>query len=174
MWKLMSALLVNLILVIIFPYLLAEMEILNEIKDKSWLILGVTFIVVSSKTIMGDFISNKFEYHKHGYDFCVTSLGASMTALCLQLTSEINLFPELNQFPVFQPLTSMIDDPITLTITCLSLTLIASSFLMLLTARISKAITQDAPSCPDLLSLIGFLLGASVIGFYTLILITRA
>lgn len=172
-WKLFFAIVLNFILIIGLPYGLSHFDYMSPINDKAWIVLLITAFIVSIKTIFGDLVAGEFHYHKHGYDFCLTTLGASMTALSLQVITVQNLFPGVSHF-VFTPyLVTFTDSDKAIAIAYLVLILIVSTFATFLTARISKAINHDSPRAPDLLALINFSIGTGLIGLYILLLITK-
>ncbi len=172
-WKLLLAITINFALAIGAPYILSYYKYIYPSSHNSWVVLCITAITISIKTILGDIISGKFLYHKHGYDFCIVALGTSMSGLSLQVLNEKNLFPGLQNAPFQSFMSQHIVSNSNIAIAYLSLILVISSFATLLTARISKAIDCENPRFPDLLSIINFSIGSSLIGLYVLLIITK-
>lgn len=173
-WKLISALTTNFLLFLGAPYALVYFEWMPIMTDKALVILLVTAMTVSIKTIFGDLISGEFLYHKHGYDFCITALGASMSGATLQVLSpSISLFPGLENAPFATFFEERLEAPVDRAYGYLILCFVLALFATLLTARISKAINSENPKYPDLLALINFMIGSCLLGFYVLLLITK-
>ena len=84
-WKLLSAIVVTVALLIALPYGLEKLNLVAPLTPNAWIVLFVTGIGLALKTVFGDLISGEFEYHKHGYDFCIVTLGATISSLSLQL-----------------------------------------------------------------------------------------
>lgn len=167
-WKLLSAIALNFILVMGIPYTFTF-----PVVQKSWIILLITGITISIKTILGDIISGEFLYHKHGYDFCVVSLGTSMSMLSLQVLTAKNLLPGLENAHFRSFLSQHITSSSNITIVYLSFLLIISSIATLITARISSSINNESPKFPNLLSIINFIIGSVIIGMYLLLIISK-
>lgn len=126
------------------------------------------------KTIFGDIISGEFKYHRHGYDFCVITLGASISAISLQLLSTIDLFPGITPSGwLGKILVSLTNDPATQRLILLFVILLWSCFGALLTAYICKAIRNKKTKYKDLLSCINFSVGTGLFGIYIFMLITK-
>jgi hypothetical protein len=77
------------------PFVLAWLGLIAALHPHAWLILTVTALGLVLKTIFGDLVAGEFHYYKHGYDFCVITLGASLSSFSLQLVSDKDLFPGL-------------------------------------------------------------------------------
>ena len=173
-WKLLLAVVINFVLFMAAPYALDYFGWMPPMSDRAWIVLFVTASTVSIKTIFGDLISGQFQYHKHGYDFCLTALGASMSGATLQVLSPAtSLFPGLNHAPFAQFMAVMLADPVDQAYGYLTFCFILALVATLLTARISKAINFENPQFPDILALINFSVGSCLLGFYVLLLIAK-
>lgn len=172
-WKLLFAIFINFVLIMGVPYILSDLGLIYPLTSNSWVILLITGITISMKTILGDFISGEFMYHKHGYDFCIVALGTSMSGLSLQILADKSLFPGLQHAPFISFVSQNITSAENVAIAYLSFILIISIFATLLTARISKSINHDSPRFPDLLSILNFSIGSGIIGMYLLLIITK-
>src|SRR5262245_36446292 len=93
-WKLLSAVGINGALFIGGPYLFARLQLVGALRDQAYIVLLVTWGGLSLKLLCGDVISDKFEYHKHGYDFCVVTMGTALSTFTLQLLSDKDLLPK--------------------------------------------------------------------------------
>jgi hypothetical protein len=169
MLKLLSVICINFLQFLAIPYYL-----LSELDGRSIMVLIVAAIVVGCKTIFGDIASGGVEYHKQGYDFCVMTLGASMTSLSYKMAGgEDHL--SYQYLPWLESLVGRLNnseetrgDFIVLVSICLF-----SLFLTLLTARISKAVRENETKLSNTLQLLNFILGSGLLGFYILLLLTK-
>jgi hypothetical protein len=169
-WKLISAIVVTIALLMVGPYALAGVGLISPLVPKAWIVLLVTGLGLILKTVLGDMISGEFEYHKHGYDFCIISLGATISSFSLQLTSDKDLFPGLSSTG---PLAIISSDVLEQRRVLLFVFLLFSYTATLLTAYISKAIKEPDTKFKNALSLINFSIGSALLGVYVLMLITK-
>jgi hypothetical protein len=142
------------------------------ICEKAWLILLITAVVVSMKTIIGDLISGEFLYHKHGYDFCITTLGAVITGLSFEILSGTTLYPGLANVPLGSEF-KVIADERHRVIAFLIFMLILSMLGTLVAASASKSIKDKTAKYPDALSILNFVVGTMLLGFNLLLIITK-
>ena len=172
-WKLIGALALTSALFIGGAYGFAELGWIAQLQAKAWLVLLVTTIGILFKLLFGDLATGEFHYYKHGYDLCVLTMGATLSALSLQLLSEVSLFPGLQTAGPVALIQYLTSDPVQQCRLLLFAVFLVSSFTALLTARISKAIKIEAARGKNLLALINFSLGAAMLGWYVLILVTK-
>jgi hypothetical protein len=172
-WKLLSAIVVTVALLVAIPYGLETLGLVSPLTPNAWVVLLVTGLGLVLKTVFGDLISGEFEYHKHGYDFCVVTLGATISSLSLQLTTDKDLFPGLPSTGPLSFLAGVSGDVLVQRRMLLFLFLLLSCVVALLTAYISKAIKDPNTRFKNALSLINFSFGSALLGAYVLMLITK-
>src|SRR6266853_6997780 len=90
-YKLLGGVLLMNVLVVGAPYILVP-----SLTEKAWLILIVTTVGLTVKCVVGDVVAGEFLFHKFGYDNCVMTFGAALTAVALQLAAGTDLFPGLS------------------------------------------------------------------------------
>jgi hypothetical protein len=172
-YKLLGGMLITILLVVVAPYAAARLGYMSPLADKAWLILLVTACGLVVKSIVGDIVADEFLYYKFGYDNCVMTLGAVLTALALQLVSTVDLFPGINNVAGLNSLPTLSSDPIANRATQLFVLLLVALLGTLLTGRIAAAIKQKKARGPDLLAFLNSVIGAALLGLYVLILITK-
>lgn len=62
-------------------------------RGSSWWILVAACLALVIKLVASETATGEFEFYKFGYDNCVTTLGATITALAIQLYSTTDVFP---------------------------------------------------------------------------------
>ena len=160
-WKLLSVIVMNFALFIGVPFLL------GWVTGNAWLILLLAATGVSMKTVLGDIINGKVEYHKHGFDFCLATMGASLAGLAVQLTRPENLYPGFStHFGISSADASQ-------AIMILVVIFAMSCLFTLLTGVISKAIAQEDTQYKDALAMVNFFIGIMFLGFNVVILISK-
>lgn len=173
-WKLLSALVVHGVLFVGVPYLLSRAGLIEELRWQAYVVLAVTWISLGLKLLCGDVVSDKFEYHKHGYDFCNLTMGTALSMLSLQMFSTAPLLKGLPSTGPLRLLTPIIGpDQARQQIALLTSLFVLTSFLTLLTARISRAVVDPATKAKNLLSLLNFGIGASAFGAYLFLLLVK-
>jgi hypothetical protein len=164
-WKLLSGVAITFLLVAVAPRVAANMGLIPPLADTASLILWVTAAGLIIKTLIGDTVAGEFLFYKFGYDNCVVTLGAVLTAFALQLAAAVDLFPGLSSVPVLESIPDRKIQLLFLLLTALGATL--------LTARVAAAIRNDNPACGRLLSLLNAVVGVIMLGVYVLVFITR-
>ncbi|WP_122580700.1 hypothetical protein [Pseudomonas viridiflava] len=172
-WKLLGAVLVTAGLAIGSAYVLEALDWIGPLQPKAWWMLSVVTLGLLFKLLFGDLATGEFKYYKHGYDLCVLTMGSAMASLCLQLQSELNLFPGLSARVSEDLALTISDGPISQVRVLLFLVFLASSFFALLTAKIARAIKDGNSRGNGALALINFCFGSAMLGGYVLILITK-
>ncbi|MGZ4162270.1 MAG: hypothetical protein ACXVNF_15950 [Neobacillus sp.] len=145
---------------------------MSPLVDKAWITLGVTASFLVIKLLMADVASGEFLWHKFGYDNCVMSFGATLTALGLQLTSKDDIFQGLSSIVLLGSL-SIFSDPIANRSLQLFFFLLLALGGTLLTAIISGYIKKNQAKGVTLLSFLNSIIGAILLALYVLILITK-
>lgn len=172
-WKLLSALVVHGTLFVAVPYLLSRVGLITALRWQAYVVLAVTWIGLGLKLLFGDVVSDEFEYHKHGYDFCNLTMGTALSMLSLQMLSNTDLLPGIPNtgpwaiFDIVSP--DVVRQRVALLITLFTVT----CFLTLLTASISRAVVDPATKGRNLLSLLNFGIGASAFGAYLFLLLAK-
>jgi hypothetical protein len=172
-WKLLSAIFLNAALFVVAPYALSGFGLIGKVHSDSWLILTVTAVGLIFKILFGDVISGEFLYYKHGYDFCVLTLGASLSSFALQLVSEKDLFPGLKGNSFLEPIAHLTDDTKSQRLILLGLVVLTSCLIALLTARIGKSIKEGTARFSNLLSAMNFTFGCGLFAVYVMMLISK-
>jgi hypothetical protein len=172
-WKLLLAIVVILALFVSLPYILGTFGLMPPLSSKAIYILIITAGGLVFKILFGDMISGKFEYQRQGYDLCIITLGASLSLLSLQITSDHDLFPDLPKARLLTVIASLTPNAISQRILLLLGIFLLSCILSLVTARIGMAIRQEKTKGKSYLSLLNFVLGSGVFGTYILLLITK-
>src|ERR1700741_3176005 len=111
-WKLISALVVNVMLIVILPRVMESFGMIEHLAPGAIPILFVTAMGLCIKIVVGDFVAGKFLYHKHGYDFCLMTLASSITGWSLQFMAEKDLFPAAGSIWPLSLLYGMTEDPV--------------------------------------------------------------
>ncbi|MCP5133686.1 MAG: hypothetical protein H6976_08795 [Gammaproteobacteria bacterium] len=172
-WKLIGALVITTALTIGGAYAFSWLGWIADLQPKAWLILLVSTLGILFKLLFGDLATGEFQYHKHGYDLCVLSMGATMSSLSLQLVTDINLFSGIQSTSPILLAKTFTNDAIQQSRVLLFTVFLFASFSTLLTARVSKAIRFDSTKGKNILSLLNFSIGAAMLGWYVLILVAR-
>jgi hypothetical protein len=170
-WKLLLAILITVGLLLVVPYGFAQIALIHPLNAHAWLILSVTIVGLIAKMLFGDIASGEFSWHKHGYDFCIMTLGAVLSGLSLQLISDTDLFPGLSSIGLFSTFSQ---DVLGQRRIALFIFLISSFASALLTARISRAIGDPNTHLKAALSLLNFSIGTVFLAFYVLVLVTKS
>lgn len=171
-YKLLGGLLLTVLVVGIGPYFAAHLGLINPLADNAWLILLVTVVGLSCKSLVSDVVSGEFLFHKFGYDNCVMCFGATLTALGLQLGSKADLFQGLSSVGLLARLSISADPNVNRSLQ-LFVFLLCALLGTLLTASISGAIKKNQAKGEDFLSLLNSVIGTTLLAVYVLILITK-
>jgi hypothetical protein len=172
-YKLLGGLLLTVILFILAPYAAAHYKLIPPLADKAFLILLVTSFGLVVKSIVGDVVSGEFLFHKFGYDNCVMTFGALLTALALQIMSTSDLFPGMSNVMLLSSLPAFTADPAVNRSAHLVIFLLMSLAGTLLTGTVSAAIKKNDAKGPNFLSLLNSSIGLFLLGLYVLLLITK-
>lgn len=172
-WKLLGAVLVTAALAIGAAYALEALHWIGPLQPKAWWMLLVVTLGLLFKLLFGDLATGEFKYYKHGYDLCVLTMGSAMASLCLQLQSELNLFPGLSAVVPENLALALSDEPVSQVRFLLFLVFLASCFCALLTAKVARAIKDGNSRGNGGLAVVNFCLGSAMLGGYVLILITK-
>lgn len=155
------------------PYAASSAGYMPPLNSVAWLILLITCGGLAVKCIVGDVVAGEFLFHKFGYDNCIMTFGAVLTAACLQLISKTDLFPGVDAIVLLKDLPPIGTDPAARRSLQLFVLLLISLVATLLTARVSAAIKHDGAKAPNLLALFNSVVGAGLLGAYVLILIAK-
>ncbi|HVL07915.1 MAG TPA: hypothetical protein VM512_01980 [Burkholderiaceae bacterium] len=172
-YKLLLGVLITVFLVVAAPYGAVNLGLMAPMAEKAWLVLLVTAGGLIIKSLVGDVVAGEFLFYKFGYDNCVMTLGALLTALALQLVATVDLFPGLSNVAILSSLPAFSTDPVANRSTHLFTLLIFALLGTLLTGRIAAAIKHDNAKGKDFLSLLNSLVGLVLLGMYVLVLVTK-
>ena len=64
-----------------------------NISGSGWWALGGAAAALILKMFISDYAAKKFEWHKHGYDMCIMTLGTSLTTLAYASALDEFQFP---------------------------------------------------------------------------------
>jgi hypothetical protein len=176
--KLLLGSLLSFLLVVPGPYVLHYFRLLGPLADNAWLILLVTMVGLVLKALVGDVVSGEFFFHKFGYDNCVMTFAAMLTACGLQIASPKDLFPGLSSFTPFASLAMFSQGDRNKTLIELFIFLLLALLFTLLTAKISAAInkahTDKKPLAGEnFLAFFNAAVGLFLLGCYVLVLVTK-
>jgi hypothetical protein len=175
-WKVLVGVVITIVLVAFAPHFAASLGLIAPIAQNAWLILLVTAVGLSLKALLSDVAAGEFLFYKFGYDNCVMTFGAALTALALQLLElekKHDLFPGLNAVVGLKSLPTLSSDPASNRSIQLAVFLLIVLVLTVLTAKIAAAIKHDNPGGQGLLSFLNSLIGTVVLGAYVLMLVTK-
>jgi hypothetical protein len=172
-WKLLLAALLHAGLIVGVPFLLQRLKVIDALKPQAYVVLVFTWAGLGIKLLVGDVASDKFEYHKHGYDFCLLTMGTALSMLSLQLLSEDDLLKGLSAGGPLVYLSKLSPNAATQHAILLATLFLITAFLSLLTARISRAITIEKSKGSDLLAMLNFSVGATTFGAYLFLLLSK-
>ena len=167
-YKLLGGVLLMNVLVVGAPYILVP-----SLTEKAWLILIVTTVGLTVKCVVGDVVAGEFLFHKFGYDNCVMTFGAALTAVALQLAAGTDLFPGLSSVVLLRDIPAISANPLANRSVQLLVFLLLALAGTLITGAISAAIKKTVARGPDFLSLLNTVLGLSLLGLYVLMLVTK-
>jgi hypothetical protein len=172
-YKLLVGALLTIILIVVVPFLAARFGLLPTLADKAWLILTVTALGLVVKSIIGDVVAGEFLFYKFGYDNCVMTFGAVLTALALQLVSRTDLFAGMSSVVLLRDLPTVSSDPIANRSVQLVIFLLLALTATLVAGAIASAIKKGTAKGPNLLALLNTGLGLLFLGIYVLVLVTK-
>jgi hypothetical protein len=174
-WKLVGAFCVAPLVCVIMPLIFSHFGWIDQLNPKAGIILFVTVFGIVIKIVCADIATGTFEYHKHGHDFCVLTMGGALSAGSVQLMSKTDQFPGIARAWPWKYLDSLTEDVIMQRLIVIGIMFCLSCFFAFATARISRAIREEnpPPNNPDLLSLINFTAGTALFSVYLLFLITK-
>jgi hypothetical protein len=152
------------------PYIFGFLYWKGAPTEQGWGILIAACFGMIVKLLASETASGEFEFYKFGYDNCVTTLGAVITALAIQLSSSTDLFPGLSQipFPTFGN-TDVKNARISQLISFFALTWLAT----FVTARICGGIKKKEVDERGFKSFLCALIGPFFLCLYTLLLAAR-
>lgn len=172
-YKLLIGMAITILLVVVAPYMAAHFGLMSPLADKGWLVLLVTACGLIIKSLVGDVVAGEFLFYKFGYDNCVMTLGAVLTALAIQLVATVDLFPGLKNVAVLKSVPALSSDPIANRSTQLFVLLLIALVGTLLSGKIAAAIKHENPRGKPFLSLLNSVIGVVLLGLYVLVLVTK-
>jgi hypothetical protein len=174
-WKLLGGIALTILLFVVLPYALQRVGLIGAVSSRAGWVLLLAASGLVFKILCGDAATGKFEYHKHGYDFCIITMGAAISSLGLQLTSANDIFHGLPDNGIFALIAQMSPDNVVLQRMALLLVVfLLSSVFALLTGGNSRVISDGKTTVPNLLALLNFVLGVGIFGFYIFLLVAKA
>ena len=172
-YKLLGGIIITLLFVVIAPLVTARLGLISPLADTAWLILLVTACGLIIKSAVGDVVAGEFQFYKFGYDNCVMTFGAILTAFALQLASSTDLFPGLSSVVGLKSIPQIRSDPAGNRCVQFFVFLLLALVGTLVTGRIASEIKAGRARGPDLLSSVNTGIGTFLLAVYVLILITK-
>jgi len=173
--KLFLGVLLTFIVVVLLPFLLARFALIPELNGAAWYILLVTAGGLSLKTLFADSAGNKLQWSKVGNDYCTIAFGGVLTSFAIQIVSHTDLFPGIGNITVIKDIPAFSKSASANRSAQLMVALILAMIFMFFAAKISasiKAAEAKGRERPTL-SLLNGVLGATLLGSYALILISK-
>jgi hypothetical protein len=173
-WKIVVAVVINIILLAVYPYVLQALNLVSGFTPKSAWVLFIAGITLVLKVLLADVASGQFDYHRHGYDFCIITMGAALSSLSLQIIVPQDLLAGLPSgwltsfLEVIAP-ENIISQRIILLSTIFLLSIVSAIF----TGGNSRAIREKSIQNLNLLSIINFVIGMFVFGLYLFVLLAK-
>jgi hypothetical protein len=171
-WKLVVGVLITGVALTLFPYGFRRLGWIDSLGDQAWLVLLVTGFGLILKMYIADRATDgEFLFYKFGYDNCIVTFGAVLTAFALQLESTADLFPGLAAIPILNRLhlpaiTALRNLQL---FVLLLLALLASLATAHIAGEIKRQNGPDRGFWPFLSSVVGL----GMLGTYVLVLITK-
>lgn len=172
-WKLLGAFVMDGALFIALIWVLSYFKLIPPIESAGRIVLAVTWIGLGFKIFLGDLASGKFHYHKHGYDFCLTTMGAALSTFALQMLSDKDLLPKISSSPMWPTPAGTLAESIRRSDDVLGALFIVASLFALLTASICREIEQPDTKWKSVLSGLNFSIGAGAFAGYLLLLLGK-
>ena len=161
-WKLIVGAIITCAVLGFSPFLFQWFGWVRPLQQNAWIVLLVTGFGLLLKLYIADRASDgEFLFYKFGYDNCIVSFGAILTALSLQFK---DLFPGLSSVTALAAL------PRTMR---LFLLLLAALVASLATAHIAGDIKKNKLDDRSVWSFANAIIGTGMLGTYVLILITK-
>ena len=86
------------------PGLFAALGLPGAPSSNGWWVLAAACFALLVKLIASETATGEFEFYKFGYDSCITTLGATISAGAIQLYSTVDVFPgmaKISYLPTF-------------------------------------------------------------------------
>jgi len=123
--------------------------------ERARTILFLAFATLGVKVVLGDLISGRFEYQKHGYDLCIMTLAAAVSSLSLLVPRGASGSPSAAQASFGY---------------MIGLSLLAT----VVTASISRALrASPPPRGPEVLCFLNYSIGSGVLGAYLYLIVKK-
>lgn len=100
---------VTLVALLGLPGVLAFFNLPGAPSSSGWWILAAASFALVIKLFASETATGEFEFYKFGYDSCITTLGATISALAIQLNSTSDVFPGMAKI-TYLPTFGMGDD----------------------------------------------------------------
>jgi hypothetical protein len=126
------------------------------------------------KSLIGDWVAGEFLFYKFGYDNCVMTFGALLTAFCLQILSPgKDLFSGMDAVIGFRSIPKVLSDASMNRCIQLLVFLLVALLTTLLTGRIAAEIKAKRAKGESFLAFMSTLIGLSELSLYVLILVSK-
>lgn len=172
-WKLLLALAIDAALFIIAALVLFKAAPAGTKLPKLqiWVVVAVAWVGLALKIFLADVVADKFEYHKHGYDFCTLTMGTILTTFALQALGGQDLLPLLPAYNLASDPAVALQQTLLQRSIFLGVLFILSVLLSMLAARISRAVMDPTTRAPGILAFINFSLGVlAFVGYFVLLI----
>lgn len=173
-WKLIGAVVLIPALCTLVPLALAKYGLIAPLHAKAWLLLFITAVGLCFKIVCTDLATGACDYHKHGHDFSVLTMGGALSAGGLQLTTKgTDLYPGIPNVWPWNYVSALTDNIVQQRLLVIGAVFALACVVAVLTARISRSVREETPNYPALLSILNFCLGAGLFASYLLLMVTR-
>jgi len=164
-WKLITGAIITCAVLGLSPFLFQRLGWVRPLQQNAWIVVLVTGFGLLVKLYIADRASDgEFLFYKFGYDNCIVSFGAILTALSLQLQSDKDLFPGLSSVTALAAFPRNVR---------LFLLLLAALVTSLATAHIAGDIKKNKLDDRSVWSFANAIIGTGMLGTYVLVLITK-
>jgi hypothetical protein len=133
--------------------LFVSLKVITPADERAYLIMFLAFATLGVKVVLGDLISGKFEYQKHG--LCIMTLAAAVSSLSYLVPNTGSSFPSAVQRSFGY---------------LIGVSLLAT----VVTASVSRALrATPPPSGLNILCFLNYALGSGVLGAYLYLIVTK-
>jgi hypothetical protein len=174
--KLLGSLALIVILFVTVPLLFSYFGVVALSPQAPW-VLFTTIITLILGTLLGDYSSGQFEYHRHGFELCVFAMGAVLSTLSLQILVGVDLLPNLPTGGPFEWMQRLAPDSVVTQrrVFLVALLLLAIVFSLIAAGNSRATVDEIAktsnPKARSGFSLVNFALGyIALLGYVTLLI----
>jgi len=169
--NLLIGIVITVVLILGMPGLLSLFGWAGAPAGTGWWVLVAACFGMVVKLVASETAAGEFEFYKFGYDNCVTTLGAVITALAIQLYSTSDVFPGLAMIPILPTFGKQ--DPVVIRTIQLIAFFSLTWLVTLLTARICGGIKRKEVDERGVKALLSAFVGPLFLSLYALMLAAK-